>query len=459
LIQKILPKISAFEISESVQADINQILSVALDAVSPAECVARSIKLQGHSIWITNKQIPVSSISSIKVFALGKAAQRMAAGAFLALKGVDKDIQGLVICKHIDPSVELPNHFEIMEGGHPIPSQSSIIAGKKAAEFVSSAKSEDLILCLISGGGSALMTLPVETISLPEIQELTRFLLASGAEIQEINALRKHLDQVKGGGIARFAHATPLVSLILSDVIGNPLDVIASGPTVADQSSFLTCMEILEKYQLTDRVPASIRDHLQKGANGEISDTPFADDPLFDSVTNLIIGSNLNAARTAQDQATHLGWNSQIQTTYLKGEASQVGQVLANILQQVNATGEPLARPCCLIFGGETTVTLGEEHGMGGRNLELALGAVESLAEMPNVALVTLATDGEDGPTDAAGAIVTGNTLQNANNSGISVNELLASHNSYRYFEQAGGLIQIGSTGTNVNDLAFLFAW
>jgi hydroxypyruvate reductase len=457
--QKLLTHIEKSQIPESVQLSMDRVLSAALDAVSPVQSVTHLLSVKNGNISFGNHHIPLNSVHSIRLLAFGKAAQRMAAGAVEALSSLDIELQGLVIPKHIDSSIILPKHFEIVAGGHPIPNQASVIAGKKAAEFVKSAQTGDLVLCLISGGGSALMSLPVEEVSLEEVQQLTKLLLACGAEIQEINALRKHLDQVKGGGIARFAQPARVISLILSDVIGNPLDSIASGPTVPDPSTFTLCLQILEKYQITNSVPNSILNHLRKGSRQEIQDTPKAGNPIFKSVINLIIGSNYDAAQAALNQARQLEFNTLLLTTYLKGEAHQAGQVLANILQQIESTSEPLPRPCCIVCGGETTVTLSEKHGLGGRNLELALGAVKEMDGIPNAALISLATDGEDGPTDAAGAVVTGATYANGLQAGLSLNQSLTTHNSYDYFKKVGGLIQIGSTGTNVNDLVFLFAW
>ncbi|KPL78757.1 hypothetical protein ADN00_05835 [Ornatilinea apprima] len=454
-----LSNVPASEVPAPVRHNLNRILSAALQAVSPEECTASALTIEGQNLRAGSSTFEIRHIRSVRLLAIGKAAQRMAAGAAIVLRCLPVPLTGLVISKHIDPAIQLPKDVEVLSGGHPVPDQSSLQAGRRASEFAQASQEGDLLLCLISGGGSALVSLPVTGVTLGDLQELTRQLLACGAEIQEINALRKHLDQVKGGGIARLAQPARVVSLILSDVIGNPLDVIASGPTVPDPSSFSTCQSILEKYDLVDAIPAAIRLHLQKGLRGEIVDTPFEGDPLFANVSNWVVGSNYNAAQAALAEARQLGFQSLLLTTYLRGEASQAGLTLASLLRQIHASREPLPRPCCLVCGGETTVTLGREYGKGGRNLELALGAVQELANLPRVALISLATDGEDGPTDAAGAVVTGGTLQAGLRAKPSINAALSSHNAYPYFEQTGGLIRIGSTGTNVNDLTFLFAW
>jgi hydroxypyruvate reductase len=241
-------------------------------------------------------------------------------------------------------------------------------------------------------------------------------------------------------------------------VIGNPLDVIASGPTVADSSTFADAYHILEGYGLLGQVPWAVVKHLEQGQSGQISETPKEDDPVFERVQNVVVGDNLQAAQAALEQASMEGFHTMLLTTYLQGEARQAGRALAAIARQIAATGQPLPRPCCLVAGGETTVTL-QGDGLGGRNQELALGAVADLADLPGVALVALATDGGDGPTDAAGAMVTGDTLTRARRAGIQAEEFLARNDAYHYFEALGDLLKTGPTQTNVNDLSFLFAF
>jgi hydroxypyruvate reductase len=325
-------------------------------------------------------------------------------------------------------------------------------------EFLQDSQETDLLFCLISGGGSALMTLPVEGVTLEDLQTLTRLLLACGADIGEINTLRKHLDRIKGGGLARLAAPARIVTLILSDVIGSPLEVIASGPTVADSTTFANALSILAKYRIMERVPERILSVLRRGAAGEIAETLKPGDPLLTRVSDQIVASNPQAAEQALAQARQEGFHTLLLTTFLQGEAAQVGTVLASILRQIDASGHPLPRPACIIAGGETTVTL-HGKGLGGRNQELALGAAFLLSGLPQVVLVTLGTDGEDGPTNAAGASVTGETLRRARAFGLDPLDSLRENDSYHYFEALGDLVITGPTGTNVNDLAFLFAF
>jgi len=300
--------------------------------------------------------------------------------------------------------------------------------------------------------------LPVEGITLADVQRLTDALLRCGATINELNAVRKHLDRVKGGGLARLAHPATIVSLILSDVVGNPLDVIASGPTAPDSSTFAQAWGVLEKYGVVDQSPRAIVEHLRRGAAGLIPDTPKVGDPVFAATHNLVIGSNQVAARAAVAKAQELGFHTLLLSTYVQGEAREVGQVFAAIARQMADTGEPLPRPGLVVAGGETTVTV-RGAGRGGRNQELALAAALSLEGLSDVAVVTLATDGSDGPTDAAGALADGTTVQRARSRGLDPTRYLADNDSYSFFQALGDLLITGPTNTNVNDLTFVFAF
>jgi glycerate 2-kinase len=271
-----------------------------------------------------------------------------------------------------------------------------------------------------------------------------------------MNAIRKHVDQVKGGGLARLIHPAQLVTLVLSDVIGSPLDVIASGPTTADPSTFNDAWNVIQKYRLAEKMPASIRSWLEAGIQGVNPETVKAGDLCLRTVQNLIVSSNYQAAQAAVETARQEGFDCQLLSTFLSGEARQAGNFMAGILHQMASSGQPVVRPGCIVLGGETTVTL-HGPGLGGRNLETALGAVRGMAGLERVLLVTLATDGEDGPTDAAGAVVTGETFRRGTDLGLNPGDFLERNDSYPYFERLGDLIRTGPTGTNVNDLAFLF--
>ena len=282
---------------------------------------------------------------------------------------------------------------------------------------------------------------------------MTSDLLAIGASINEINTIRKHLSQVKGGILARLAAPAPLATLILSDVVGDPLDVIASGPTVPDPTTFEDAHEILQRYQIAS---PNITTVLQN-RKSDIGETPKPGDSIFEDVHNMIIGSNRHAAQAAIKRAQEVGFNTLLLTTYLQGEARQAGRFIGAIARQIAQSDYPIPKPACIIVGGETTVSL-QGDGLGGRNTELALSAVEDISGLNNIALVTLATDGGDGPTDAAGAVVTGETLSRAAQIGLKPAEFLARNDSYHFFDALGDLLKTGPTMTNVNDLAFLFA-
>jgi glycerate 2-kinase len=440
-----------------------RILASALQAVDPARAVAAFMHRLGNQLRIGQRTYDLNRIQRIYLIGAGKAGAPMAQAAARLLG--ERLTRGLVVVKEgygeENSSAEAlasDKNLEILEASHPLPDERGLKATRRILALAQAAREDDLVVCLISGGGSALLTLPVEGVGLRDLQALTTALLSSGAAINEINTLRKHLDQVKGGQLAQAASPARLAALILSDVVGDPLDVIASGPTVADSSTFKEAHKTLERYGLLGQTPKAIQERLQRGLQGEIPENPKPGDPLFERVQNLVVGSNLEAARAARQQAQAEGFNTLLLTTDLQGEARQAGKFLAAIAQSLHAHGEPLQRPSCLIVGGETTVTV-QGDGLGGRNLELALGAVEGMTGLPEVALITLATDGGDGPTQAAGALVTGETLERARQMGLQPGDYLARNDSYHFFEPLGDLLKPGPTRTNVNDLAFLFAF
>ena len=338
--------------------------------------------------------------------------------------------------------------FTVIEGGHPIPDARSHYAGEKVLEFVSSLHEDDTLICLISGGGSALVTAPY--VPLEDLQTLTSLLLASGARIDEINTLRRQLDRIKGGGLARATKAK-IINLILSDVIGNPLEAIASGPTVPDQTTREDAIAILKKYDLEKQVPNSIYSYLE--SNSLLLDNEKQTSRL-EAVQNIIIGDNKLAAQAALKQAEFEGFQAEILMNDLQGEAHEVGDMLANKLRNELTKR---SRPFCLIAGGETTVKV-RGGGKGGRNQELALSALNELKGLDDVMLISLATDGDDGPTDAAGAVVTGESAQRAESLGLDAADYLSRNDAYPFFQSLGDLLKPGPTGTNVNDLIFLIA-
>ena len=428
---------------------ITRILAAAIQAVEPGEAVRRYVHRQEDTLTIAGLSYDLSAFSRVHLLGIGKASLPMAE-ALAELVGHHL-IDGLVVTKHSPMASQFP--FPIIQGGHPVPDERSLLAGTKVIEFVSGLRPDDLLFCLISGGGSSLVTAPAEGVTLADMQLLTSELLSCGARIDEINLLRRHLDRVKGGGLTVFANHATIVSLILSDVVGNPLEAIASGPTAPDPMTKADARAVIAKYNLRGVIPASIKVVLDNS-----SETPKPDDLIFENVQNVLVGSNLLAAQAALRQATEESFHPYLMRTDLQGEARETAFELATFLRQASRTGNPIPCPACIVAGGETTVTL-TGTGKGGRNTELALAAVNELADFPNVMLVSLATDGEDGPTDAAGAVVTGDTFRRATGLGLHGGEYLEQNDSYSFFASLDDLLKTGPTETNVNDLIFLFAF
>jgi glycerate 2-kinase len=409
---------------------VRRVLASAFNAVEPGAAVKK---------YLHENPLPVAR--RIFSFGLGKAASAMT----LALADNINLADSLVVTKHASPLNVEP--ATVILGDHPVPGNASLAAGEAALKFISQLSTDDLLVCLISGGGSALMTAP--RVPLADLQLLTSALLACGARIDEINTLRRHLDFLKGGGAAYAAvsRGARVVSLLLSDVVNDSIEAIASGPIAPDPTTCADAMSIIEKYDLNNKIPESIIRSL--------TETIKPSDSIFNRVKNTVIASNSIALQSAQGQAQLEGFQTSIISASLQGEARIVGSKVA---LQLKGSLSILPRPFCLLAGGETTVTL-KGNGKGGRNQELALAAVDVLTGLKDVMLVSLATDGEDGPTDAAGAVVTGESAQRAESLGMQAADYLSSNDAYSYFGQLGGLVQTGPSGTNVNDLVICFAF
>jgi hydroxypyruvate reductase len=433
-------------------------LAAGLNAVDPYQAVCNHLQCDGKLLYAGDWLINLNEIGRIFLISVGKAAVPMAEG-LRSMHG-DSISKGVVVTKkgQLKKGVDLPPEIDVIEAGHPLPDQQSIHGAQTIIRLLRETKPDDLILCCISGGGSALMSLPKNGISLDEVQALTTLLLACGATIDEINTIRKHIDGVKGGGLLTQARNSKWITLVLSDVIGDPLDRIASGPTVPDPSTYADSYHILEQYNLLDRVPASIVSHLKQGIKGIVQETLKPGNPVFQQVNNLIVGNNSIAAEASAQAAESAHFHTLLLTTSIQGEANQVGQVFGAIARQLAISNRPVAKPACIIAGGETTVTL-QGNGYGGRNQELALGAVNLIAGLENVILVTLATDGGDGPTDAAGAVVSGETLGRAQTLGLDSRDFLLRNDSYHFFKPLDDLLKPGATSTNVGDLIYLFGF
>ncbi len=428
------------------------IFNAALAAADPYNAVLNAASVEHGRLQVGGAQYDLASFERIIVVGAGKATARMAL-AIEALLG--KSISaGLIVVK--DGHTEPLQIVEQMEASHPVPNQAGMAGTQRILQRVRGADEKTLVICLLSGGGSALLVAPAPGLTLADKQETTRLLLACGADIAEINAVRKHLSQLKGGGLARLAAPATLISLIVSDVVGDPLDVIASGPTVADASTWADVRGVLRRYGLLHQVPPVVRQRLEMGVAGRLADTPKPGQDFFDRVRNLIVAGNRQALLAGLARAGELGYRGLLLSSSLTGEARVLGGVLAALAREVRASGQPLAPPCCLISGGESTVTLGPAPGQGGRNQELALAAALGLQGLEGVLLLSAGSDGSDGPTDAAGALAHGQSVPRGLALGLRARRHLERHDAYPFFEALGDLLITGPTRTNVMDIQIL---
>ena len=418
---------------------LRKIFDAAIAAVDPVYAVEQSLDYV-RAVFQEN------AFRKLIVIGFGKASHAMAAACERHLG--DLLAGGVIVTKHghAMPTAQL-RKIRVYEAGHPLPDTQGIQATNEIIRLGREADEMTLILCLISGGGSALLVAPREEITLREKQLVTNLLLRSGATITELNAVRKHISRVKGGRLAEIAYPARTISLIVSDVVGDRLDVIASGPTSPDGSTYAEALNVLQRYHLSKDTPPSIVRLLDAGEKGLLPETPKQGSPVFDRVENRIIANNRLALEAAKQQAEELGFSAQILSSELQGEARELAKSLA---RQDMAPGLP--RPFCLISGGETTVTV-KGPGRGGRNTELALAFAMQVEGTAGIAFLSAGTDGTDGPTDAAGAIVDGQTVAQARSLGLDPTTYLNNNDSYTFFQQTGGLLVTGPTGTNVMDI------
>jgi glycerate 2-kinase len=436
---------------EDLQHDLHAIFQAALKAVDPGEAIRTHVRREGDQLHVADRPYDLRQYDAVYAVGIGKAGAAMAL-AVEALLG-DRLRGGHVVVKygHGGPLKQVTVH----EAGHPVPDEAGVRATRTLIDFVKDRGSRDLLVCLISGGGSALSPAPVDGITLAEKQEVTRQLLACGATIHEINAVRKHISRIKGGQLTRLAAPATLIALVLSDVVGDALDVIASGPTVPDTSTFADALEILRKYQLLDHAPKAIRRHLEAGRAGDIPETPKPGDAVFAHTQTVLIGRNLQALEAASRQATDLGYQSLILSSVIEGETREVAKVHAGIAKEVLASGHPLAPPACILSGGETTVTL-RGQGKGGRSQEFALAMALDIRDIPGIAILSGGTDGTDGPTDAAGAVADWTTCTRAEELGLQPRLALENNDAYPFFARLGDLLITGPTQTNVMDVRIM---
>lgn len=436
-----------------VRQKIITVLESALTAVDPYGAVLHVLQRNGNQLTVGDCSYDLAQFHRIFVIGAGKAGAPMAQAVEKVLG--DRITAGLVVVKsdHGGPT----NHVTIAEASHPMPDAAGAAAGQQILALAREAGPTDLVIALLSGGGSALLVAPAEGLTLADKQGMTNALLACGATINEINCLRKHCSAVKGGQLARTVAPATLLTLALSDVIGSPLDVIASGPTVPDDSTWTDAWAVVEKYDLMEKFPLPVVARLRAGLAAEIADTPKSGEPAFAKTQNIIVADNRVAAEAALAKAQEVGYHTMLLTTYVEGEAAQVAKVAVGLAKEVRATGHPIAAPACLVLGGETTVTLGANPGRGGRNQELALAAAIALQNIPGITIVALATDGSDGPTDSTGGLADGNTVARGQSAGCNALAALRGHNAYPFLQATHDLLLTGPTQTNVNDLIFVF--
>ena len=426
------------------------IWEAALNAANPATCIRNFVRVTGGLVSVAGKEMPIRG--RLIVIGAGKAAARMAQ---VIEELLGKHITaGLVVTKY---GHGLPlQRVQLVEAGHPIPDAAGVRGVQQTRELLKELSADDIVLCLISGGGSALWPAPAEGVTLEEKQEVTSLLLRAGADIREINAVRKHLSSLKGGQLAKWAAPARVISFIMSDVIGDPLDFIASGPTAPDTTSFSDALGVVQKYGL--RLPMAVIDRFQQGARGGIADTPKPGDPVFKNVDNHIIANNQLLIEAARAKARELKLNTLILGTEIEGEAKDAGRFFAALAREIDRSGNPLKPPACILAAGETTVTV-HGNGLGGRNQEMALAwAIALASRAPNrpACFASVATDGTDGPTTAAGGLVDAATCSRGVELGLAPANYLQRNDSFHFLDATGDLIVTGPTQTNLMDLQIL---
>ena len=446
--------------SPIVKDTLRDIFMAGVARVNPKRLLSEVLSMDGDRLSVADIVIDLANVSRVLVLGAGKATARMALTAERLLD--DRIADGIISVKY--GHTEHLERIRCIEADHPVPDAEGLRASREMAALAAGAGSDDLVLNLISGGGSALMPYPAEfsgdgndiRLSLEEKQAVTRSLLESGATINEINCIRKHLSQIKGGRLAEMLYPARSISLILSDVVGDSLDVIASGPTTGDSSTFADAAAILEKYNLTETVPDQVNALVEFGLRGVVPDTPKPESDVFNQVDNVLIGTNFMSLEASAERARALGYRTTILSSQVIGEAREVARVLCGIARDARRKrlfGEP---PVCLIGGGETTVTI-RGSGKGGRNQEMALAFLSEIAQSPEetrgIHFLAASTDGNDGPTDAAGAFADHAVLSAANDAGLNISAYLKNNDAYRFFDNIGGLLKTGPTNTNVCDI------
>jgi len=434
-----------------MREDAAEIFQAGLAAVAPGAAVKKFCRRQGDCFRVDGREYDLNDFNRVVVLGAGKAGAAMAKAVEDLLK--DHIDEGLIVVKygHLEPLEKI----RIIEAGHPLPDDNGYSGAKAMLELAKTADEHTLIICLISGGGSALMPYPVSGVRLEDKQKTTELLLDCGADIHEINTIRKHLSELKGGGLARASFPATMVCLILSDVVGDDLDSIASGPCVADPRTFSDCNRIIKQYGLEGKVPLAVKEHLDRGSKGHVEETPKDGSIIFDNIFNVVIGCNYEALQVSKKKAEELGYNTLLLSSLIEGETKDAAAFHMALAKEIVLHNEPVTRPACLISGGETTVTI-EGQGKGGRNQEFVLASAIKMENMQNTVVLSAGTDGTDGSTDAAGAITDSTVLTRAKDLGLAPRQYLKNNDSYHFFDALGDLYKTGPTNTNVMDVRII---
>jgi glycerate 2-kinase len=432
----------------SLRAHAREIFEAGVKSADAFAAVTRVVQLEDDCLRVGQRIYELSEIQNIFVAGCGKAAARMA----LALESVlGARLRGGVVIVKYGHGIQLQS-TKVVEAGHPVPDQAGLDGARRIVELARKCTNRDLLCLLISGGGSALLPYPADGLTLADKIRTTEALLKSGATIQEVNAVRKHISEIKGGRLAQLAAPARLIALILSDVIDDSLEAIASGPTVPDSSTYGDCLQIIRRYDLENQMPRLVMDFLKRGAEGQIAETPKPSDQFFHDVQNIIIGGNAQAIAAAQTRAEALGYHTLVLANSIAGESRIVARSHSALVKEIVRTTKPTSRPTCLISGGETTVTV-RGDGMGGRNQEFCLAAAIEVDGLAGVAILSGGTDGTDGPTDAAGAVVDGSTIERGRAENLDAGRFLDRNDSYNFLRATDDLLITGPTLTNVMDL------
>jgi len=437
--------------TDRLKDNARQILSSALEAANPQKAVTRSLHLEGNSLKLADKSYNLDDYKKILVSGVGNYSVHMSQAVEKILG--ERLHRGMVLTRYtLGFTLE---KVETTEAGFPIPDQSGVTGTNDLKAFLEAAGKDTLLILLISKGAPSLSTVPVEGVNLADKLKATSLLRKSGADIRELYTVQKHLSASKGGQIAKAGYPATMPTLILSDLLDDDLSLICSGLTVPDETTYEEAREVLQKYELIDRLPKTVLEHIDAGVKGQRDETPKPGDKIFDKVDNVIVASNSIALKSAQETAKTLGYNSMIFPAFLQGEAKEMGTKLSELVRQVKTAGKPVSPPACLIFGGETTVTK-KGRGRGGANQEVALGTAIELAGIENFLLLQSSTSGTDGDSDVSGAIVDGGTTERCKKLGLDPQAHLANNDSYSLFRQTEETFVTGPTDTDVMDIGII---